>query len=133
MNIQTILDDNDCVLAEAAVIETLRRSGNVELHPRLENALLIYEEAGKEALTVLYNNFIDVARKADIPIMISTPTWRAKLCLKQWASPWPWHKPISPTSSVSLSTKRGEFSTETASKALFVKSMLSVAGHLLAT
>ncbi len=77
MNIQKILDDHDCVLAEAAVIETLRRSGNVKLHPLLENALLIYEEAGKEALTVLYQYFIDVARKADIPIMLSTPTWRA--------------------------------------------------------
>ena len=77
MNIKEIIDNHNFVFTEAAVIETLRRSASVDLHPRLENALLIYEEAGKEALTVLYQSFIDVARKADIPIMISTPTWRA--------------------------------------------------------
>jgi S-methylmethionine-dependent homocysteine/selenocysteine methylase len=77
MNIKQIIDEHDLVLTEAAVIETLRRSGNVNLHPRLENALLIYDEAGKEALTALYQDFIAVARKADIPIMISAPTWRA--------------------------------------------------------
>jgi homocysteine S-methyltransferase len=77
VNIQQILDDHDFVLTEAAVIETLRRSGDVDLHPRLENALLIYEEAGKKALTELYEGFVNVAGKADVPIIICTPTWRA--------------------------------------------------------
>ena len=40
MDIQKILDDNDLVVMEAAIIESLRRSGEVTLQPRLENALL---------------------------------------------------------------------------------------------
>jgi S-methylmethionine-dependent homocysteine/selenocysteine methylase len=77
MDIQTILDNHDFILTEAAVIESLRRSGNVNLHPRLENALLIYEEAGKRALSELYHDFIYVARKGGVPFTICTPTWRA--------------------------------------------------------
>lgn len=77
MDIQTIIDHHDFILTEAAVIESLRRSTDVNLHPRLENALLIYEETGKSALSKLYQNFIGVARKGGIPITICTPTWRA--------------------------------------------------------
>jgi len=77
MNIKEIIDNHNIVLTEAAIIEALRRSGNVDLHPRLENALLIYDEAGKKALSVLYQDFINVARKAGIPILVCTPTWRA--------------------------------------------------------
>jgi S-methylmethionine-dependent homocysteine/selenocysteine methylase len=77
MNIQKILKDHDFILTEAAVLEHLRRSKRVNLHPRLENSLLIYDEVGKKELTFLYHTFIDVARKAGVPIIICTPTWRA--------------------------------------------------------
>jgi len=77
MDIQEILDNHKLILTEAAVIESLRRSGDVNLHPRLENALLIYEEAGKEELSTLYQGFIGAACKGDVPITICTPTWRA--------------------------------------------------------
>ncbi len=77
MDIQEILDNHKLILTEAAVIESLRRSGDVNLHPRLENALLIYEEAGKEELSKLYQGFIGAACKGDVPITICTPTWRA--------------------------------------------------------
>ncbi len=77
MSLQKILDDHDFILTEAAVIETLKRSYGVKLHPRLENALLIYDADGRTALTELYQNFIRVARSAEVPILICAPTWRA--------------------------------------------------------
>jgi S-methylmethionine-dependent homocysteine/selenocysteine methylase len=77
MDIQKILNDHDFILTEAAVIESLKRSQDVSLHPRLENALLIYEKGGRKALSKLYQDFIGIARKADVPIMLCTPTWRA--------------------------------------------------------
>lgn len=77
MDIQRKLENTDIVLTEAAVIEALGRSCDVALHPRLENALLIYDEAGKSALINLYRGFIAVARQADVPVIICTPTWRA--------------------------------------------------------
>jgi S-methylmethionine-dependent homocysteine/selenocysteine methylase len=77
MKIHEVLENHGVVLTEAAVIESLRRSGDLALHPRLENVLLIYDGAGQSALTSLYQGFISVARKGGIPITICTPTWRA--------------------------------------------------------
>lgn len=77
MTIHETLDNHNFVLTEAAIIESLRRSGDITLHPRLENALLIYDGTGKRALTSLYQDFIAVAYKGGLPITICTPTWRA--------------------------------------------------------
>ncbi len=77
LDIRKLLKKNDLVLAEAAIVERLRRSTNVELHPRLVHALLIYDRAGQRELSHLYNEYISVAHKAGVPIIIGTPTWRA--------------------------------------------------------
>lgn len=77
MDIKKLLTKNDLILAEAAIVESLRRSNKVELHPRLVHALLIYDKAGQRELSHLYNEFISVARKAGVPIIICSPTWRA--------------------------------------------------------
>ncbi|KPK68259.1 hypothetical protein AMJ87_12185 [candidate division WOR_3 bacterium SM23_60] len=72
-----LLIHNDLILAEAALVERLRRSKEILLHPRLVHALHIYDEAGQRILTHIYNEYISVAHKAGIPIVICTPTWRA--------------------------------------------------------
>lgn len=77
MTIDDTLDNQDFVLNEAAIIESLRRSADITLHPQLENALLIYDDTGKSTLTRLYQDFIAVAHKGGLPITICTPTWRA--------------------------------------------------------
>jgi S-methylmethionine-dependent homocysteine/selenocysteine methylase len=77
MNIQEAINYYKLILTEASVIESLRRSKDAVLHPRLEHALLIYDESGKKLLSKLYNGFIIVARQSEIPITICTPTWRA--------------------------------------------------------
>jgi len=77
MDINDILAANDLILAEGAVIEALRRSHRVELHPRLENALLVYDETGRQALSQIYNSYISVAHEAGVPIVLCAPTWRA--------------------------------------------------------
>jgi len=76
MGIAEVLRNNRLVLSEAAVVEPLRRSPHVSLHPRLVNALLIYDEKQK-TLSGLYEEFIGIARAADVPITICAPTWRA--------------------------------------------------------
>ncbi len=77
MDIQKALNENSLILAEAAVIETLRRSETVDLHPHLEHALLIYDSNGRKMLSKLYNGFIGIAQNANLPILLCTPTWRA--------------------------------------------------------
>ncbi len=73
---QQLLNNNDLVLMEAAIVESLRRSSDIDLHPVLVNAPLIYEEAGQKALRGLYQNYIDIALEAKIPLLMCTPTWR---------------------------------------------------------
>ena len=77
MNLLNILERNDVVLAEASIVESLRRSGRVNIHPLLEHALLIYDQTGRDALYGLYNGYVSIAHKENIPILLSSPTWRA--------------------------------------------------------
>ncbi len=77
MDTEAIIRENDYLLMEAAVIETLRHSPQVALHPRLENALLIYSPTTRNIMAEVYGGFIGVAAEANVPILITTPTWRA--------------------------------------------------------
>ncbi len=65
------------VLMEGAIVELLRRSGEVKLHPTLINAPLIYDEAGRAALKNTYQAYIDIALTSGVPFLMCTPTWRA--------------------------------------------------------
>lgn len=61
---------------EGAVTERLRRGGEAQLHETLVHAPLIYDPAGRTVLARIYQEYIDVAREAGLPILLCTPTWR---------------------------------------------------------
>ena len=65
------------VLMEAAVVERLRRSSSITLHPTLVHAPLIEEAAGQQAFRTIYNGYMDLAEAAQLPFLMCTPTWRA--------------------------------------------------------
>ncbi|WP_286222500.1 homocysteine S-methyltransferase family protein [Marinobacter apostichopi] len=71
------LEQHRLVLAEAAVVERLRRNEKVELDPELVHAPLINFDAGKKALRSIYREYLDIAEAYDRPLLLSTPTWRA--------------------------------------------------------
>ena len=77
MDFQTAIDTRDFLLMEAAIIESLVSEGRIELHPRLLNALLIYEESGKKELLSFFDKYVSVADRAGVPMLICTSTWRA--------------------------------------------------------
>ncbi len=64
------------ILKEAAVVEQLRRSDKVKLHPSLVNGPLIYDKETSEVLRALYQSYINVAQSANTPFLMCTPTWR---------------------------------------------------------
>jgi S-methylmethionine-dependent homocysteine/selenocysteine methylase len=74
---QQMIENNRLVLMEAAIVERLRRSSDIELHNELLNAPLIYEQNGKKALGKLYQEYVDIAFESSVPILLFTPTWRA--------------------------------------------------------
>ena len=77
MSFEDVVRDRKFILAEASVVESLRRSNRVELHPRLVHSPLIYDKRGREELTNLYNEYIGVAESSGLPMITLTPTWRA--------------------------------------------------------
>ncbi len=74
---QELLNSNSLILMEAAIVEPLRRSEDISLHPTLVNAPLIYEKAGRAVMAGLYQQYIDVAQAAGKPFLMCAPTWRA--------------------------------------------------------
>ena len=73
---KTLLDNNELVLMEASIVERLRRSNDIQLHPTLVQSPLIYDKTGQSELTKLYVEYIDIALEAKLPFLMSTPTWR---------------------------------------------------------
>jgi S-methylmethionine-dependent homocysteine/selenocysteine methylase len=66
---------NKFILSEGSINERIRRS-SVKLHPILANAPLIYGDT-KVTLAAIYRSYIEIAHKAGLPILMSTPTWKA--------------------------------------------------------
>jgi len=71
------LDSTPCILGEGAVIERLRRNDSLELDAFLINSAFIYEDAKRAALETICRQYLDIGREFDLPLLISTPTWRA--------------------------------------------------------
>lgn len=72
-----LLEDNPMVLMEAAIVEQLRRSGEVRLHETLVNAPLIYDPGARDVMGAIYLEYMRLAENAQLPILVCTPTWRA--------------------------------------------------------
>ncbi len=71
------LQSSPCILGEGAVIERLRRNCDLELDPYLVNSAFIYEDAKRAALEAIYRQYLDIGRAFGLPLLMSTPTWRA--------------------------------------------------------
>jgi homocysteine S-methyltransferase len=65
------------ILMEGAVIERLRRETDLELDPQVLNTALIYDREGRLAMARIYAQYIEIAAKYRLPILVAAPTWRA--------------------------------------------------------
>jgi homocysteine S-methyltransferase len=71
------LESNPCILGEGAVIERLRRNADLELDPYLVNSAFIYQDKTRAALETICRQYLEIGRRYDLPLLMSTPTWRA--------------------------------------------------------
>ena len=71
------IENSPCILGEGAVIERLRRDGSLQLNPYLVNSAFIYEDANRSALEAICRQYMDIGHQFGLPLLISTPTWRA--------------------------------------------------------
>ncbi|MCJ7538882.1 MAG: hypothetical protein MUO88_04370, partial [Desulfobacterales bacterium] len=65
------------ILGEGAVIERLRRNTDFELDPFIVNSAFIYDKEKRAALETIYRQYLDIGFQHDLPLLLSTPTWRA--------------------------------------------------------
>ena len=72
-----LFETSECILGEGAVIERLRRKSVFELDPDIVNSAFIYEPGKRAALSEIYRQYLDIGRKYNLPLLLSTPTWRA--------------------------------------------------------
>jgi len=74
---EDFFNQTDCILGEGALIERLRRNSPFELDPFIVNSGFVYEEKKREAIEAIYRGYLDVGAHHDLPLLLSTPTWRA--------------------------------------------------------
>ena len=72
-----LLATSPVILGEGAVIERLRRSDGIQLDEHVVNSALIYREPGRSALEAICREYLDIGRRHNLPLLLSTPTWRA--------------------------------------------------------
>lgn len=75
-DIEQFFKRHRCILGEGAVIERLRRGG-WELDPHVVNSAFIYDQAQRSAIETIYRQYLDIGLQYDLPLVLSTPTWRA--------------------------------------------------------
>lgn len=72
-----LLAASPVVLGEGAVIERLRRMASIQLDEQVVNSALIYQDAGRSALEEICRQYLDIGQRCNLPLLLSTPTWRA--------------------------------------------------------
>ena len=70
-------EQSPIILGDGAVIERLRRNTDFELDPFIVNSAFIYEQKKRKALETIYRQHLDIGFQYDLPLLLSTPTWRA--------------------------------------------------------
>lgn len=77
MNFRDTILNSRAVLSEGSVVERVKRSNPELIDDRLSNSVMIYSREGRSRLEEIYRQYIDIAKKHDLPVIILTPTWRA--------------------------------------------------------
>ncbi|RII29961.1 MAG: homocysteine methyltransferase [Geobacter sp.] len=72
-----MLKRSPVILGEGAVIERLRRAAGIELDEHVVNSALIYSKEGRTALEGICGQYLEIGRSHGLPLLLSTPTWRA--------------------------------------------------------
>jgi len=72
-----LLTSAPLILGEGAVIERLRRMPGITLHEQVVNSALIYDPEGRLALETICRQYLGIGQRHNLPLFLSTPTWRA--------------------------------------------------------
>lgn len=77
LDINQFLKTHSNILGEGALIERLRRDSPFELDEQVVNSAFIYDPEKREAMASIYRQYLTIGREHNLPMLLSTPTWRA--------------------------------------------------------
>lgn len=77
MSFVSCYESNSVILMEGALGERLKREYGFPFDKTIALANIIYRKGGKEALCEIWRQYIDTARKYNLPFIATTPTRRA--------------------------------------------------------
>lgn len=76
MNFKDCINSHPFVLMEGALGERLKREFNLDISGTVAMADLVYKEEGRAALEQLWKEYMDIARRYQLPFLATTPTRR---------------------------------------------------------
>lgn len=79
MNFNTCYQNSKYLLMEGALGERLKREYHLNFDGPVAMADLVYDRAGKDALTALWKEYIEIAERYHLPFLATTPTRRANM------------------------------------------------------
>ncbi len=77
MTASDALHEAPFLLGEGSMYERLRRSDDVAFDPDVAHGGLIYDDASRDVLTQVHREYLDIGQRYGIPMIATTPTWRA--------------------------------------------------------
>jgi homocysteine S-methyltransferase len=77
MDFESFVKTANFALTEGSIYERLRRHPSVEFDPYIFHASLIYDENARQILAGVHREYMDVAQKYRLPMLITADTWRA--------------------------------------------------------
>lgn len=77
MSFKDCISSNQVILMEGALGERLKREFKLKTDDTVAMANLVYKENGRTALETLWGEYMDIARKHNLPFIATTPTRRA--------------------------------------------------------
>ncbi len=77
LSLPQFLKGHEVILGEGAVIERLKRESDQELDPYIANAAFIYKGQQRRLLVDIFRGYLDIGMATGLPLLLSTPTWRA--------------------------------------------------------
>lgn len=77
MNFKDCIDSYPFILMEGALGERLKREFDLDISGTVAMADLIYQQKGRMALKTLWNEYMDIAHRYQLPFLATTPTRRA--------------------------------------------------------
>jgi homocysteine S-methyltransferase len=77
MRFDEFVENASFALSEGSIYERLRRHPSIEFDPYIFHASLIYDENARQILAGVHREYMDVAQKYQLPMLVTTDTWRA--------------------------------------------------------